>query len=85
MTGPLGRILARLRQEWPWLKVLLRADSAYVQSGLARLATAAHICSVTVFLIKFKGPNHGRYPEAPPALSWRRSSCHSPHGDTRCH
>ena len=29
VTGPLGRIVARLRQEWPWLKILLRADSAY--------------------------------------------------------
>ena len=23
VTGPLGRIVARLRQEWPWLKILL--------------------------------------------------------------
>ena len=34
VTGPLGRILARLRQEWPWLKVLLRADSAYAREEL---------------------------------------------------
>jgi len=34
VTGPLGRIVARLRQEWPWLKVLLRADSAYAREEL---------------------------------------------------
>ena len=34
MTGPLGRIIARLRQEWPWLKILLRADSAYAREEL---------------------------------------------------
>ena len=34
MTGPLGRIVARLRQEWPWLKILLRADSAYARDEL---------------------------------------------------
>ena len=31
---PLGRIIARLRQEWPWLKILLRADSAYGREEL---------------------------------------------------
>ncbi len=31
---PLGRIIARLRQEWPWLKILLRADSAYAREEL---------------------------------------------------
>ena len=34
VTGPLGRIVARLRQEWPWLKILLRADSAYARDEL---------------------------------------------------
>ncbi len=34
VTGPLGRIIARLRQEWPWLKILLRADSAYAREEL---------------------------------------------------
>ena len=34
VTGPLGRIVARLREEWPWLKVLLRADSAYAREEL---------------------------------------------------
>ena len=34
VTGPLGRIVARLRQEWPWLKVILRADSAYAREEL---------------------------------------------------
>ena len=35
VTGPLGRIIARLRQEWPWLKILLRADSAYARGELS--------------------------------------------------
>ena len=30
----LDRIIARLRQEWPWLKILLRADSAYAREDL---------------------------------------------------
>ena len=34
MTAPLGRIIARLRQEWPGLKILLRADSAYAREEL---------------------------------------------------
>ena len=34
VTGPLGRIIARLRQEWPWLKILLRADSSYAREAL---------------------------------------------------
>jgi len=34
VTGPLGRIVARLREEWPWLKVLPRADSAYAREEL---------------------------------------------------
>ena len=34
VTGPLGRIVARLREAWPWLKVLLRADSAYPREEL---------------------------------------------------
>ena len=34
VTAPLGRIIARLRQEWPWLKILLRADSAYAREEL---------------------------------------------------
>ena len=34
VTGPLGRIIARLRQEWPWLKIVLRADSAYAREEL---------------------------------------------------
>ena len=34
VTGPPGRIVARLRQEWPWLKILLRADSAYARDEL---------------------------------------------------
>ena len=39
VTGPLGRIVARLRQEWPWLKVLLRADSAYAREELMAWCT----------------------------------------------
>ena len=31
VTGPLGRIVERLRQRWPGLKILLRADSAYAR------------------------------------------------------
>ena len=27
-------VIARLRQEWPWLKILLRADSAYAREDL---------------------------------------------------
>ena len=34
VTGPLGRIVARLRQEWPWLEILLRADSAHAREEL---------------------------------------------------
>ena len=34
VTGPLGRVVARLRREWPWLKVLVRADSAYAREEL---------------------------------------------------
>ena len=34
VTRPLGRIIARLRQEWPWLEILLRADSAYAREEL---------------------------------------------------
>ena len=34
VRGPLGRIIARLRQEWPWLEILLRADSAYAREEL---------------------------------------------------
>ncbi|MXX34376.1 MAG: transposase [Gemmatimonadetes bacterium] len=34
VTAPLGRIIERLRQEWPWLKILLRADSAYAREEL---------------------------------------------------
>jgi len=34
VTGPLGRVIARLRREWPWLKVLVRADSAYAREEL---------------------------------------------------
>ena len=34
VTAPLGRIIARLRQEWPWLKILLRADSSYAREEL---------------------------------------------------
>ena len=34
VTAPLDRIIARLRQEWPWLKILLRADSAYAREDL---------------------------------------------------
>ena len=30
----LGRIIGRLRQEWPWLKILVRADSAYAREDL---------------------------------------------------
>ena len=31
VTGPLGRIVERLRQRWPGLQILLRADSAYAR------------------------------------------------------
>ena len=34
VTAPLGRIIERLREEWPWLKILLRADSAYAREEL---------------------------------------------------
>ena len=34
VTAPLGRIIERLRQEWPWLKILLRADSAYAREEI---------------------------------------------------
>ena len=34
MSAPLGRIIARLREQWPWLKILLRADSAYAREEL---------------------------------------------------
>ena len=34
VTAPLGRIIARLREEWPWLKILLRADSAYAREEI---------------------------------------------------
>jgi len=34
VTGPLGRIVERLRQRWPGLKILLRADSAYAREPL---------------------------------------------------
>ena len=30
----LDGVIARLRQAWPWLKILLRADSAYAREGL---------------------------------------------------
>ena len=39
VTGPLGRIVARLREEWPWLKVLLRTDSAYAREELMAWCT----------------------------------------------
>ena len=34
VRGPLGRIVERLRQRWPGLKILLRADSAYAREDL---------------------------------------------------
>ena len=34
VTGPLGCIVERLRQRWPGLKILLRADSAYAREEL---------------------------------------------------
>ena len=34
VTEPLGRIIERLRREWPWLKILLRADSAYAREEI---------------------------------------------------
>ena len=34
VTGPLGRIVDRLRQRWPGLKILVRADSAYAREEL---------------------------------------------------
>ena len=37
MTGPLGRIIERLRQRWPELQVLIRADSALRPRGVAGL------------------------------------------------
>ena len=40
VTGPLGGIIARLRREWPWLKILLRADSAYARTVYERLYCA---------------------------------------------
>ena len=30
----LDRVIARLREQWPWLKILLRADSAYAREEL---------------------------------------------------
>ena len=33
VTGPLGRIVERLRQRWPGLEILLRADSSYARRG----------------------------------------------------
>ena len=34
VTGPLGRIVERLRQRWPGLEILLRADSAYAREEI---------------------------------------------------
>ena len=34
VTGPLGCIITRLRRQWPGLKILLRADSAYAREEL---------------------------------------------------
>jgi len=34
VRGPLGRIVERLRQRWPGLQILLRADSAYAREDL---------------------------------------------------
>ena len=34
VTGPLGSIITRLRRQWPGLKILLRADSAYAREEL---------------------------------------------------
>ena len=34
VTEPLSRIVARLRQQWPGLQILLRADSAYAREEL---------------------------------------------------
>ena len=34
VRGPLGRIVERLRQRWPGLKILLRADSAYAREEI---------------------------------------------------
>ena len=34
VTEPLGRIVARLRQRWPGVEILIRADSAYAREEL---------------------------------------------------
>ncbi len=34
VRGPLGRIVERLRQRWPGLQILLRADSAYAREEI---------------------------------------------------
>ena len=34
VTGPLGRIVERLRQRWPGLEILLRADSSYAREEI---------------------------------------------------
>ena len=34
VRGPLGRIVERLRQRWPGLEILLRADSAYAREEI---------------------------------------------------
>ena len=34
VTGPLGRIVERLRERWPGLEILLRADSSYAREEI---------------------------------------------------
>ena len=34
MTGPLGRIVERLRERWPGLEILLRADASYAREEI---------------------------------------------------
>ena len=34
MTGPLGRIVERLRERWPGLEILLRADASYAREQI---------------------------------------------------
>ena len=34
VTGPLGRIVERLRQRWPGLEILLRADASYAREEI---------------------------------------------------